>query len=234
MVGSSLAWRCGRASVKRRRHRRPSPCPQIEAPERFQAIQSYRAAMAILRQQSAFVDELHGSGIVDDAEQRAMQARARAAGGSGGAALARELLGVLLGACGHQRSARGGVFTAAAPSLGSHACPPPLEQEPIDRRARQLEIQGPVWRAPSGAACLPACPPASASALLPDPFSLCLCCWTACCTRHYSAFCGPKPPPSTLPACSTRGAAGPALPGPCARAALRRPAGARPAAGCAA
>ncbi|KAL4858875.1 Protein ACTIVITY OF BC1 COMPLEX KINASE 3 [Chlorella vulgaris] len=67
---------------------------EIEAPERFQAIQSYRAAMAILRQQAAFVDELYASGIVNSGERQAMQ-------------------------------------------------------EPVQRRARQLEIRGPVWRAPS-------------------------------------------------------------------------------------
>ncbi|PRW44236.1 Sodium hydrogen exchanger 7 [Chlorella sorokiniana] len=67
---------------------------EIEAPERFQAIQSYRAAMAILRQQSAFIDELFASGIVNEVERGAMQ-------------------------------------------------------EPVELRARRLEIQGPVWRAPS-------------------------------------------------------------------------------------
>ncbi|PSC69954.1 Sodium hydrogen exchanger 7 [Micractinium conductrix] len=67
---------------------------EIEAPERFQAIQSYRAAMAILRQQGAFIEQLYSSGVVNEAERAAMQ-------------------------------------------------------EPVERRGRQLEIQGPVWRAPS-------------------------------------------------------------------------------------
>ena len=47
--------------------RTPSPAPH--------PIPPCSAAMAVLRQQAAFVDELHGSGIVDDAERRAMQAR---------------------------------------------------------------------------------------------------------------------------------------------------------------
>ena len=55
----------------------------VEAPERFQAIQSYRAAMAILRQQAVFVDELFASGIVNDPERLAMQARTTSGAVSG-------------------------------------------------------------------------------------------------------------------------------------------------------
>ncbi|GAB4814387.1 hypothetical protein N2152v2_001433 [Parachlorella kessleri] len=78
---------------------------EIEAPERFQAIQSYRAAMAILRQQAAFVHQLYDSGVLDEREREALQA-------------------------------------------------------PINVKVRQLELQGPVWRAPSvreasGATALP-------------------------------------------------------------------------------
>ncbi|KAL3141541.1 Son of sevenless 1, variant 2 [Trebouxia sp. C0010 RCD-2024] len=42
---------------------------EIEAPARFQAIQSYRAAMAILRQQTNFVEQLYSSGMLDEQEQ---------------------------------------------------------------------------------------------------------------------------------------------------------------------
>ncbi|DBA77107.1 hypothetical protein WJX77_005031 [Trebouxia sp. C0004] len=42
---------------------------EIEAPARFQAIQSYRAAMAIMRQQANFVEQLYSSGMVDEQEQ---------------------------------------------------------------------------------------------------------------------------------------------------------------------
>jgi hypothetical protein len=42
---------------------------EIEAPDRFQAIQSYRAAMAVLRQQLLFVDELFETGMVDRHER---------------------------------------------------------------------------------------------------------------------------------------------------------------------
>lgn len=41
---------------------------EIESPERFQAIQSYRAAMAVLRQQVHYVEHLRDSGMVDEAE----------------------------------------------------------------------------------------------------------------------------------------------------------------------
>lgn len=42
---------------------------EIESPERFQAIQSYRAAMAVLRQQVHYVEHLRDSGMIDEAEQ---------------------------------------------------------------------------------------------------------------------------------------------------------------------
>lgn len=45
---------------------------EIEAPDRFQAIQSYRAAMAILRQQLLFVQELFETGMVDETEERGL------------------------------------------------------------------------------------------------------------------------------------------------------------------
>lgn len=51
---------------------------ELEAPERFQAIQSYRAAMAVLRQQVGFVGQLWESGVVDDAERAALEAPAAA------------------------------------------------------------------------------------------------------------------------------------------------------------
>lgn len=45
---------------------------EIEAPERFRAIQTYRASMAILKRQSVFVEQLFESGVVDDAEREAL------------------------------------------------------------------------------------------------------------------------------------------------------------------
>ena len=50
---------------------------ELEAPERFHAIQSFRAAMAILRQQAVFISEMHASGLVNDTEHAAMQAGVR-------------------------------------------------------------------------------------------------------------------------------------------------------------
>lgn len=41
---------------------------EIEAPARFHAIQTYRAVMAILRQQQHFAGQLYSSGMVDEAE----------------------------------------------------------------------------------------------------------------------------------------------------------------------
>ena len=45
---------------------------EIEAPERFQAIQSYRATMAVLNQQVIFVKQLFDSGVIDDQEREEM------------------------------------------------------------------------------------------------------------------------------------------------------------------
>lgn len=42
---------------------------ELEAPQRFQAIQSYRAAMAVLRQQERFVEQLFCAGVLDAAEK---------------------------------------------------------------------------------------------------------------------------------------------------------------------
>lgn len=42
---------------------------EIESPERFQAIQSYRAAMAVLRQQVHYVEHMRDSGMIDEAEE---------------------------------------------------------------------------------------------------------------------------------------------------------------------
>ncbi len=42
---------------------------EIESPERFQAIQSYRAAMAVLRQQVHYIEQLRDSGMIDEAEE---------------------------------------------------------------------------------------------------------------------------------------------------------------------
>ena len=47
---------------------------EIEAPDRFQAIQSYRATMAVLRQQLLFVDELFETGVLDKDEKGKMHA----------------------------------------------------------------------------------------------------------------------------------------------------------------
>eukprot|EP00882_Tetradesmus_deserticola_P034034 GHRQ01038931.1.p1 GENE.GHRQ01038931.1~~GHRQ01038931.1.p1 ORF type:complete len:508 (+),score=242.21 GHRQ01038931.1:112-1524(+) len=42
---------------------------EVEAPERYSAVQSYRVAMAVLRQQRLFVESLFESGMLDTAEQ---------------------------------------------------------------------------------------------------------------------------------------------------------------------
>ncbi|KAK9840543.1 hypothetical protein WJX81_000451 [Elliptochloris bilobata] len=47
---------------------------EIEAPARFQAIQTQRAAAAILRQQVAFVEELYAVGVIDAVERKALLA----------------------------------------------------------------------------------------------------------------------------------------------------------------
>ena len=45
---------------------------EMEAPQRFRAIQSYRAAMALLRQQERFVDQLFTAGVLDGGERERM------------------------------------------------------------------------------------------------------------------------------------------------------------------
>ena len=42
---------------------------EIEAPERFRAIQTYRATMAVLRQQISFLHQLFDSGVIDEMER---------------------------------------------------------------------------------------------------------------------------------------------------------------------
>ncbi|KAK9785975.1 hypothetical protein WJX73_007453 [Symbiochloris irregularis] len=42
---------------------------EVEAPSRFQAIQSYRATMAVLRQQQQFIKQLFDSGVVEETER---------------------------------------------------------------------------------------------------------------------------------------------------------------------
>ena len=42
---------------------------EVEAPERFQSIQTYRATTAVLKQQAGFVKSLYESGMVDDMER---------------------------------------------------------------------------------------------------------------------------------------------------------------------
>ncbi len=46
---------------------------EIEAPERFRAIQTYRATMAVLRQQVSFLDELFDSGVIDEMEKELLE-----------------------------------------------------------------------------------------------------------------------------------------------------------------
>lgn len=41
---------------------------EVEAPERFRAIQTYRATVAVLKQQAAFVHSMYNSGVIDDLE----------------------------------------------------------------------------------------------------------------------------------------------------------------------
>ena len=50
---------------------------EVEAPERFQAIQSYRATMAVLRQQAMFVEQLFDTGVVDEMEKEELLQCAR-------------------------------------------------------------------------------------------------------------------------------------------------------------
>lgn len=46
---------------------------EIESPERFQAIQSYRAAMAVLQQQMHYVEQMRDSGMLDESEELNMR-----------------------------------------------------------------------------------------------------------------------------------------------------------------
>ena len=46
---------------------------EVEAPERFRAIQTYRATMAVLKQQAAFIKSMYNSGLVDDMEHDELQ-----------------------------------------------------------------------------------------------------------------------------------------------------------------
>ena len=46
---------------------------EVEAPERFQAIQSYRATMAVLRQQRTFIKSLLHAGVIEDLEHDQLQ-----------------------------------------------------------------------------------------------------------------------------------------------------------------
>ena len=46
---------------------------EIEAPERFRAIQTYRATMAVLRQQVSFLDQLFDSGVIDEMEKELLE-----------------------------------------------------------------------------------------------------------------------------------------------------------------
>ncbi|KAK9866895.1 hypothetical protein WJX84_006646 [Apatococcus fuscideae] len=47
---------------------------EIEAPARFQAVQTYRATMAILKQLSNFVEQLFDSGMIDESEMEQLLA----------------------------------------------------------------------------------------------------------------------------------------------------------------
>ena len=48
---------------------------EVEAPERFQAIQTYRATEAVLKQQMTFVKSMYDSGIVDEMEHGELMRR---------------------------------------------------------------------------------------------------------------------------------------------------------------
>lgn len=45
---------------------------EIEAPTHFQAIQTYRAAMAVLRRQIGFVNDMFAAGVIDELERKNM------------------------------------------------------------------------------------------------------------------------------------------------------------------
>lgn len=48
-------------------------CRHLEAPDRFRAIQTYRAAMAIMAQQRQFILRLYNSGMLTEAERELME-----------------------------------------------------------------------------------------------------------------------------------------------------------------
>jgi hypothetical protein len=45
----------------------------LQAPDRFRAIQTYRAAMAIMAQQRQFIHRMYNSGVLSDAEKVLME-----------------------------------------------------------------------------------------------------------------------------------------------------------------
>ena len=48
-------------------------CRHLEAPDRFRAVQTYRAAMAIMAQQRQFILRMYNSGVLSDAEKLLME-----------------------------------------------------------------------------------------------------------------------------------------------------------------
>lgn len=48
-------------------------CRHLEAPDRFRAIQTYRAAMAIMAQQRQFIHRVYNNGVLSDAEKLLME-----------------------------------------------------------------------------------------------------------------------------------------------------------------
>lgn len=48
-------------------------CRHLEAPDRFRAVQTYRAAMAIMAQQRQFIHKMYNSGVLSDAEKLLME-----------------------------------------------------------------------------------------------------------------------------------------------------------------
>lgn len=49
-------------------------CRHLEAPDRFRAIQTYRAAMAVMAQQRSYIQKLYNAGVVTEAECEVMEA----------------------------------------------------------------------------------------------------------------------------------------------------------------
>ena len=111
-----LGWPCNRLAASRLRSLRcvfplpAQPCP---------AAPACSAAMAILRQQSAFVDELFGSGIVNEVERQAMQARRGGSAGVGGPGRAAS---AAVGRPAAARSVRSCLPHSAAPPRAAGAC----------------------------------------------------------------------------------------------------------------